>query len=140
MNELTHVCPDCGASYEIADNYCRQCGMYLAAERGLATLAPESRAVAPVRGALPAPVKKAATAVAVGAALQLAVGVTGRYLARQAAKQAVAAVRSSPRPAPKRRVPASAPESKPVAVENGMDGVTAVSETLVIQRVWMRRR
>ncbi|HEX6032418.1 MAG TPA: hypothetical protein VFY90_13380 [Tepidiformaceae bacterium] len=144
MNELDHLCPDCGAAYEVADNYCRQCGMYLAAERSIATIPTESRAVASVRPGLPVPVKKAATAVAVGAALQVAVGMTGRYLARQAAKQAVSAVRSSPKPSPKvsqgREVTVKPQESKPVAVDNSMDGVTAVSETVVVQRIWMRRR
>lgn len=139
MNEVELLCPDCGAKYELADNYCRQCGMYLAAQRSVATVVPDSRAVEPVRTALPAPVKKAATAVAVGAALQIAVGVTGRYLARQAAKQAVAAIKPSPKPAPRRRTPENT-ATKPVVVEDPAEAVTAVSETLVIQRVWMRRR
>ena len=132
------ACPDCSVPYATTDNYCRQCGMYLAATRTVATIPASGRALAPIRPAVPAPVKKAATALAVGTALQVAVGLTGKYLARQAARQAVASVRPA-RPAPKRAAVAR-PAEKPVPVEDPMDGATAVSETLLIQRVWMRRR
>ncbi len=139
MTEPEQTCPDCGGVFEIADNYCRQCGMYLAAQRTVATVPPHSMALEPARTGLPAPVRKAATAVAVGTALQLAVGLTGKFLARQAAKQAVSAVRPA-KNGVKTRAVSRAPESKPVTVEDPMEGATAVSETLIIQRVWMRRR
>jgi hypothetical protein len=113
--------------------------MYVAALRTVATIPPSSLALEPARTGLPAPVRKAATAVAVGTALQLAVGLTGKYLARQAAKQAVSGVRAS-RPTPRKRALAKTSEAKPAVVDDPMDGVTAVSETLLIQRVWMRRR
>jgi hypothetical protein len=140
MSETDRSCPDCGATFEIADNYCRQCGMYLAALRTVATVPADSLALEPVRTGLPAPVKKAATALAVGTALQVAVGLTGKYIARQAARQAVASVRPG-KPAPARRpTPEKANTSKPVVVDDPMEGTTAVSETLIIQRTWMRRR
>jgi hypothetical protein len=94
MTETDQTCPDCGASFELADNYCRQCGMYVAALRSVATVPARSLALEPARTGLPAPVKKAATAVAVGTALQLAVGLTGST-SRQAAKRAVASVHPS---------------------------------------------
>ncbi len=139
MSETDQSCPDCGATFEVADNYCRQCGMYVAALRSVATVQPHSLALEPSRTGLPAPVRKAATAVAVGTALQLAVGLTGKYLARQAAKQAVAGVRAT-RPSPRRRPTEKPNGNKPAVVQDPMEGTTAVSETLIIQRVWMRRR
>jgi hypothetical protein len=139
MSETEQACPDCGVAFEPADNYCRQCGMYLAALRAVATIQPQPLALEPARPGVPAPVKKAATALAVGTALQVAVGLTGKYLARQAARQAVSSVRPA-RPAPKRAVVTKQPPQKPVVVEDPMEGVTSVSETLLIQRVWTRRR
>ena len=139
MSETDQSCPDCGATFEVADNYCRQCGMYLAALRTVATVPADSLALEPVRTGLPAPVKKAATALAVGTALQVAVGLTGKYLARQAARQAVSSVRPA-RSVPKRAVVSKQPEQKPVVVAEPMEGVTTLSETLLIQRVWTRRR
>ena len=137
MSETEQTCPDCAAVFDTTDNYCRQCGMYLAALRSVATLPPQAIALEPVRAGMPAPVKKAATALAVGTALQVAVGLTGKYLARQAARQAVSSVRPV-RSAPKRAVAKEQP--KPVVVEEPMEGVTTLSETLLIQRVWTRRR
>lgn len=139
MSDTEQTCPDCGSAFAAADNYCRQCGMYLAALRSVATVPPHSVALEPARTGVPAPVKKAATAIAVGTALQVAMGLTGKYLARQAAKQAVASVRPS-RPAPRRAVTSAPQPAKPVVVEDPMDGMTTVAETLLIQRVWMRRR
>jgi hypothetical protein len=139
MSETASTCPDCSAPYEPTDNYCRQCGMYVAALRTVATIPPDTPALEPSRAGLPAPVRKAATAVAVGTALQIAVGLTGKYLARQAAKQAVATVRPSRgvrRPTPTK--PAVAP--KPVPAADPLDGAIAMSETLLIQRTWTRRR
>jgi len=137
MTEIAQTCPDCSAPYTPTDNYCRQCGMYVAALRTVATVPVNAHALQSLRPGLPAPVRKAAAAVAVGTALQIAVGLTGRYLARQAAKQAVASIRPSRTPA--RRQPAKPVEQAPV-VQDPMDGAEAVSETLFIQRVWTRRR
>lgn len=144
MGTVELACPDCGAVFEPSDNYCRQCGMYLAAQRttvavtrtqtttGSALVRPQ-RARAP----LPAPVKKAATAVAVGAALQVGLGLAARYLAAQgpnkgasAAGMALAttAARNGRRPA--RRQPQN----------SGLpDDIAAVTETVMVSRTWFRK-
>lgn len=142
MTDAPRTCPDCAASFEPADNYCRQCGMYLAALRDTAIIA---AATAPPtrlerqRAQLPAPVKKAATAVAIGTALQIGVGLTGKYLARQAKRQAVSAVR--PKPGRREKVKPAA-ETAPVvqsATPDPYGDAAAVSETVMIRRVWIRR-
>lgn len=142
MTDAPRTCPDCAASFEPADNYCRQCGMYLAALRDTAIIA---AATAPPtrlerqRAQLPAPVKKAATAVAIGTALQIGVGLTGKYLARQATRQAVSAVR--PKPGRREKVKPAA-ETAPVvqsATPDPYGDAAAVSETVMIRRVWIRR-
>jgi len=140
MTETSPVCPDCNAPYEPSDKYCRQCGMYLAALREVA-VAPAAPAV-PVRyererASLPAPVKKAVAAVAIGTALQVGMSLTGKYLARQAAKQAVNAVRAKPKGRTARQKPAEAAQQA-VPVDEYADAA-AVSETVVIRRVWIRR-
>jgi hypothetical protein len=142
MIDAPRTCPDCAASYEPADNYCRQCGMYLAALRDTAIIAaaaaPPARVDRP-RAQLPAPVKKAATAVAIGTALQIGVGLTGKYLARQATRQAVSAVR--PKPGRREKVKPLA-ETAPVvqsATPDPYGDAAAVSETVMIRRVWIRR-
>jgi hypothetical protein len=133
MSSETQPCPDCRTEFEVADNYCRQCGMYLVALRPAvpARTAQESRALEPVRPGLPAPVKKAATALAIGTALQIGVGLAGRYLAGQAARQAANAVAGSAV-----RKPARANGRRPVAND---DQPVAISETVIIRRVWLRR-
>jgi hypothetical protein len=134
MEERIEPCPDCATPVGAEDNYCRQCGMFLAALRpGTAVTRTHSRAVAPSRPGMPAPVKRVATAIAVGAALQVGVGLAGRYLATHAAKQAAIAATSRPRRAVKGK-PASRDLDR-----NGLDEATAVSETLVVRRVWIRR-
>ena len=85
------------------------------------------------RSSLPAPVKKAATALAIGTALQIGVNLAGRYLAGQATRQAANAVR--PR-AVSRRKPA-AQQSRDL-IDPGQDTVS-VSETVMVRRVWIRR-
>ncbi len=142
MIDAPRTCPDCAASFEPADNYCRQCGMYLAALRDTAIIASAAAPPARVerqRAQLPAPVKKAATAVAIGTALQIGVGLTGKYLARQATRQAVSAVR----PKPGRREKAKpVAETSPVvqsATPDPYGDAAAVSETVMIRRVWIRR-
>ncbi|MGE5596980.1 MAG: hypothetical protein ACM3S1_13230 [Hyphomicrobiales bacterium] len=139
MTEATAMtCPDCGTAYEPTDNYCRRCGMYLAAVRPTApaTVGAESRAVEPVRPGLPAPVKKAATALAIGTALQIGVGLAGKYLAAQSAPQAVnAGQRAATKPRRKGRDAAR----EETAVADPAADAAAVSETVLIRRVWIRR-
>ena len=133
MTDETRLCPDCGAGYAPEDNYCRQCGMYVAALRTLPMAAPPAQhAVETVRPGLPAPVKKAATAIAVGTALQVGVGLAGKYMARQAAKQALGAVKPGRRGRKAEATPAA-------VVEDPADGAAGVSEMLLIRRVWLRR-
>lgn len=129
-----HLCPDCRAAFQLDDNYCRQCGMYLAAMRAVTPLAPNGRAMEVVRPGLPAPVKKAATALAIGTALQIGVGLAGRYLASQATKQAAQAIRPKPRGRKGREV-----EPVRQAPADPRDNAGMISETLMIRRVWIRR-
>jgi len=132
MIDAPRTCPDCAASFEPADNYCRQCGMYLAALRDTAIIAAAATPPARIerqRAQLPAPVRKAATAVAIGTALQ----------ARQATRQAVSAVR--PKPGRREKVKPAA-ETAPVvqsATPDPYGDAAAVSETVMIRRVWIRR-
>lgn len=130
MDEHEQACPDCSGEYDVTDNYCRRCGMYLAALGALPPVRTDiaPRDLVPVRAGLPAPVKKVATAIVVGTVLQIGVGLAGRYLARQAAQRVVSGVR-----APKRsRAVGPAASSQEAAEE-------AVSETLMIRRVWLKR-
>ncbi|GIW13216.1 MAG: hypothetical protein KatS3mg062_0655 [Tepidiforma sp.] len=135
------TCPDCSAPFEPTDNYCRRCGMYLAALRETA-IAPASPAATVryerERASLPAPVKKAVTAVAIGTALQVGMSLTGRYLARQAAKQAVGAVRARPKRKPAEDAASRDVGGREVAMDEYADAA-AVSETVVVRRVWIRR-
>ena len=39
MIDAPRTCPDCAASFEPTDNYCRQCGMFLSALRDTAMIA-----------------------------------------------------------------------------------------------------
>ena len=141
MDEQELVCPDCRSAYALADNYCRRCGMYVAAVRpptaltraeGLVHRAAE--AIEPYRrerAPLPAPVRKAATAVAVGAALQVGLGLASRYFAAQAGQKAARAAVVAPRGRSSRQL---APR------ESGMPSdIAAVSETVVVRRVWIRK-
>jgi hypothetical protein len=91
--------------------------------------------------ALAAPVKRAATAMAVGTALQIGVSLTGKYLARQAGKQAVNAVvrpRGESKGARNSRAVAK-PEPAQAAPVDPYPHAAAVSETVVVRRVWIRR-
>lgn len=144
MAQTLPTCPDCQTGYQPDDNYCRKCGMYLAALRDTA-IVPAPQAALPARqprqrSSLPAPVKKAATAMAVGTALQIGVSLTGKYLARQAGKQAVNAVVGS---RAKSERPARAVKPAPAqtqAVSDPFPHAAAVSETVVVRRVWIRRQ
>ena len=129
MPDATLACPDCRASYASADNYCRQCGMFLVGVEDRALTRVEPRALAEVRPGLPAPVKKMATAVVVGSALQIGLGLAGRYLASQGARKVARAAVT--RPSKDRKPQALAVQAEPP--------MTAVSETVVIRRVWLRR-
>ncbi len=127
-------CPDCGLVFDLDDNYCRACGMYLAALH--ASLKPVATEQAPrdlqvVRShsaGLPQPVKRMATAIVVGSALQVGLGLGKRYLAAQGARKAAEAVSRGGR------------RGRAVQPANAVPEETeAVSETLVIRRVWMKR-
>lgn len=144
MAETTRTCPDCQAVYEPLDNYCRSCGMYLAALRDTAVVAAAPALPARQerqRSTLPAPIKKAATAMAVGTALQIGVSLTGKYLAKQAGKQvgkqAVNAVKH--RPATRRPERSRAVANPEPAAIDPYPHAAAVSETVVVRRVWIRK-
>ena len=117
---VTLVCPDCAAPRDAADNFCRRCGVDLVGER--LPVARRSAAIAPLRpslSAVPAPVKRAAAAVAVGTALRVGAGIAGRLLARRSARSAGGALARRPRAAPSR--------------------ATVVSEALFVRRTWFER-
>jgi hypothetical protein len=141
MTETTLACPDCTTEYAPDDNYCRECGMYVAALRPLPVVRMQSTAVTfepRQRAQLPAPVKRAVTAVAIGAALQVGVGLAGKYLAAQAGKKAVD-IALQPRGRKRKRQPSPArPAEQPVRSSLPAD-VTAVSESVLVQRTWVRR-
>ncbi|MGD9934493.1 MAG: hypothetical protein AB7T37_12360 [Dehalococcoidia bacterium] len=130
------TCPDCAQPYETEDNYCRRCGMYVAAVREQTALA--ARPVQPLeryqreRAPLPAPVKKAATAVAVGAAMQVGLSLASRYLAGQAAQKAARAAVSGPTGRRGRALSSPSHSGLP-------DDIAAVSETVIVRRMWIRR-
>lgn len=134
MDAERQVCPDCAATYTLDDNYCRKCGMFVAALRPMtpADAHPTERAVVPVRPGLPAPMRKAATALAIGTVLQIGVSVAGRMLANQAANSLASALT----PRPKR---ATARKREPARTATPMQDADTVSETLMIRRVWIRR-
>ena len=145
MAQTLPTCPDCQNGFQPDDNYCRKCGMYLAALRDTAIVA-APQPVLPARqprqkAALPAPVKKAATAMAVGTALQIGVSLTGKYLARQAGRQAVNAVVGPRAKQPKASRPSRevTPAPAPASQVDPYPHAAAVSETVVIRRVWIRR-
>ena len=109
--------------------------MFLAATREVTIV--EHSLPAPVMrqpAVLPEPVKRVATAIAVGAAVQVGMSVAGRYLARQAARQAAerALAGSGRRGKPKRREDSGGYSSVP-------DDVVAVNETVIVHRAWLRR-
>jgi hypothetical protein len=139
MQDPTFACPDCNTTCAADDNYCRRCGMFLAAVRDSAALT--TRPVQTIeryrreRPPLPAPVKKAATAIAVGAAMQVGLSLASRYFTAQAAQKAgrsaltAAAANGSRRG---RAVQQAAQSAMP-------DDVAAVAETVIVRRLWVRR-
>ena len=115
-------CPRCGAYGALEDNFCRRCG---AARRN-------SRL--PVRRSAQPPVvwRRAAPAVVRGAAL-IAAGVAAEWLLRTATRRALGLALPDARAArPKSRALAPRQRSQP-------DGAMAVSETVVIRRLLVRR-
>jgi hypothetical protein len=139
MTNAASLCPDCSAPFVTEDNYCRQCGMYLAALREMSVVKAEPAAPAPYRrerAGLPAPVKKAATALAIGTALQIGAGIATRYLANQAARGAISAATTKSTRRSKRE---PKPTTTTALVRDPMEGAAAVSETVMIRRVWIRR-
>ena len=134
------LCPDCQTDYSDSDNYCRKCGMYVAALRPVALVKAEPSAPAVreprERASLPAPVKKAAAALVIGTAVQIGVSLVGKQLAKEAAKQgtkaAVATVKKGLRPSHQTSGDAGVEHDDP------LNGATAVSETVVVRRVWLK--
>ena len=108
-------CPECAEPYEATDNYCRHCGMFLRDQRLPVPRPP--LALEPRRPALPTPVRRAATAIAIGTALKITANIVGKLLAQRAAanKTSGRAVARRPR------------ES------------TVVSESLFVRRTWIQR-
>lgn len=134
--EATTQCPDCETPVETGDNYCRNCGMFVAMDRPLPAERPGVRAIQHRATNLPAPVKRAAAAVAVGAAIQVGASIAGKYLLRQAAQSLKPDFSGQKRSEKKaRNLPAKAvnPAAPPDAP------ASFVSETLMIRRVWTRR-
>ena len=110
----TLPCPDCVEPPDATDNYCRQCGMFLR-DRRLPVVRPAA-ALEPRRPpALPVPIRRAATAIAVGTALKILASVAGKLLARRAAGKAASRAVARRR---ERRV---------------------VSESLFVRRTWIER-
>lgn len=141
MDEQSRTCPDCSAAYLDTDNYCRQCGMYVAALRQMPLVKSGQTLPARVqreRAGLPAPVKKAATALAIGTALQIGVGIAGKYVASQAARQATRAAVNATTSKPARQSGKQAAPARAVPADP-RDEATAISETVMIRRVWIRR-
>ena len=108
-------CPECAEPYEATDNYCRHCGMFLRDQRLPVPRPP--LALEPRRPALPTPVRRAATAIAIGTALKITANIVGKLLA-----QRVAANKASGR-----------------AVARRPRESTVVSESLFVRRTWIQR-
>ena len=131
--EPLSTCPDCETTVDANDNYCRNCGMFVSIGRQLPVKQSTQRSVQQRPAGLPTPVKRAATAVAVGAVLQVGASLAGKYLLRQAA-QSVTSSALGGSSKKKRNLPAKTAEASPVEAP-----VTVISETFMIRRVWMRR-
>ena len=112
---LDFACPDCAEPHDATDNYCRNCGMFLRDHR-----LPVARPVAELevrRPALPVPVRRAVTAIAIGTALKITANIVGRMLASRAATR------------PSDRAVARRPQRES----------TVVSESLFVRRTWTQR-
>ncbi|MCY3882840.1 MAG: hypothetical protein F4Z77_03195 [Dehalococcoidia bacterium] len=108
------TCPECAEPYDAADNYCRQCGMFLRDHR--LPVARQTVALEPRRPALPTPVRRAATAIAVGTALKITANILGKVLAQRAANKASGR-----------------------ALARKERETTVVSESLFVRRTWIER-
>ena len=115
-------CPDCGAGLALEDNFCPRCG---ASRRDARLPVRREPSLAPVLW------RQAAPVLARGAAL-VAAGVLGEWLLRSAARRAVAMPFQRSKPAAKERALVQKKQS-PAA------GAIAVSETVVVRRVIVRR-
>ena len=112
---LTETCPDCAEPYDATDNYCRNCGMFLQDRR--MPVARPAAALELRRPTLPAPIRRAATAIAVGTALKITANIVGKLLAQRAASKATGRA-----VAPRQERPS-----------------TVVSESLFVRRTWIER-
>lgn len=120
--EVAMRCAICGAYAAIDDNFCRRCGAGLRNRR-----LPARRSVL-----APALWRRAAPALAQGAAM-LALGVAAEWLLRSAAKRALGLSARPARTLERRRaLPARREELLPA-------GGVAMSETLILRRVTLRR-
>ncbi len=134
------TCPECGSAFQPSDNYCRECGMYLASLRlpePIDAGVPRSVAVPTERRpAIPSPALQLATAVAVGTALPIGLAVASRLWAlRHLAAPLLRSAAARPRPP---RVPA--PDAKADGRSRVQDeDATIQVETLIIRRWWVRR-
>ena len=107
-------CPDCAEPHDATDNYCRNCGMFLRDRR--LPVARQTMALAPRRPPLPTPIRRAATAIAIGTALKITANVVGKMLAQRSA---------------------SKPANRAVARRDRES--TVVSESLFVRRTWIER-
>lgn len=113
------LCPECAEPYDATDNYCRECGMFLRDQR-LPVARPTTLALEPRRPVLPTPVRRAATAIAIGTALKITANLVGKLLAQRAAGKTAAK--------PAGRAVARRPRES-----------TVVSESLFVRRTWIQR-
>jgi predicted amidophosphoribosyltransferase len=131
MDNTIQLCASCDSVADGDDNFCRQCGAPLVGQRLPAKVDNRRALMRPERRPVPAPVKRAVAAVAIGTAVQVGAKLAGRYMAKQAGKKAVATLKSAPRKA-----------AAPVARTNQaapFDDAVAVSESFTVRRVWIRR-
>jgi hypothetical protein len=110
--------------------------MFLAAVRPVTAIQRTTTAqLEPLRPALPAPVKQAVAAVAIGAALQVGLALASRYITSSAAQTgARLALEAGAR---KNRQVQRRPEPANEVVEHDQPAI--VSETLFVRRLWIRR-
>ena len=113
------LCPECAEPYDATDNYCRECGMFLRDQR-LPVARPTTLALEPRRPVLPTPVRRAATAIAIGTALKITANLVGKLLAQRAAGKTAGK--------PAGRAVARRPRES-----------TVVSESLFVRRTWIQR-
>jgi len=135
-------CPECGSEFQPSDNYCRECGMYLAALRLPQPIEGNvARALdRPIerRLALAPPARQLATAVAVGTALPIGLTIATRLWAlRRFAAPLVRNALFRPRIRPQKRPVPDSPRERAPAV--GEEAPTVHVETLIIRRWWVRR-